>query len=194
MRTRARRALDGIVAGVGLFGIARTATGHTQNRDPTRPDLSGRWRLNQELSENADSKLQGMQSPSGGRGPGGHMGLGGLFGGARQSQIEEARGLVLNAAERFVFTQDGDRIVVTDGDGRVRRLTANGRKEKIDGRDVRTRWDGQRLIAETSLGSAKVTETYERPSSAPQLVVTTKMEMHGRELSVRRVYDAEALR
>jgi len=193
MRTRAHLALRG-VAWVGLFGIVATAIVHAQDRDSTRPDLSGRWRLNRELSENAESKLRGMQSPSGGRGPGGHVGLGGLVGGAQQAQIEEARGLVLNAAERFVLTPDGNHIVVTDGDGRVRRLTANGRKEQIDGRDVRTRWDKQRLIAETSLGSAKVTETYERSTTATQLVVTTKMSMHGRELSVRRVYDAEGLR
>src|SRR5262245_9808787 len=193
MRTRAHLARQGVVAWVCLFGIVATAMVHAQDHS-TRPELSGRWRLNHELSENAESKLQGMQSQSGGYGPGRHMGPGGLFGGAQQTQIEEARWLVLNAAERFVLTQDGDRIIVTDGDGRVRRLTANGRAEKIDGRDVRTRWDKQRLIAETSVGSAKVTETYERQTSAPQLVVTTKMEMHGRELSVRRVYDAEGLR
>src|SRR5262245_1661530 len=141
MRTRAHLALPGVVAWVGLFGIVATAMVNAQDRDSTRPDLSGRWRLNQELSENAESKLQGMQSQSGGHGPGGHMGLGGLFGGAQRTQIDEARGLVVNAAERFVLAQDGDHIVLTDGDGRVRRLTANGHKEKTDGRDVRTRWD-----------------------------------------------------
>jgi hypothetical protein len=182
-------------AWVGLFGIVATAMVGAQDRDTTRPDLSGRWRLNEERSENAQSKLQEMQSQSAGRGAGGHMGLGGLFGGgAQQKQIDEARGLVLDTAERFVLTQDGDRIVLTDGDGRIRRLTANGRKETIDGRDVRTRWDKQRLISETSLGSVKVTETYERSTSASQLIVTTKMDMYSRGLSVRRVYDAEGLR
>jgi hypothetical protein len=80
--------------------------------------------------------------------------------------------------------QDGERIVLTDSGGRVRTLNANGRKEKIDGRDVRTKWDKQHLVSEISLGSAKVTKTYERSSDSTQLLVTTKMDMHGREMSV----------
>jgi len=75
----------------------------------------------------------------------------------------------------------------------VRARDRQRRSALPNGRDVRTRWEKQRLISETSLGSAKVTETYERSTSGTQLIVTTKMDMHGRELSVRRVYDAEGL-
>ena len=120
-------------------------------------------------------------------------GLAGLFGGPQQAQMREARGLLLDASPSFVLTQDGDRIVLTDGNGLVRTLTASGRKEKIDGRDVQTRWDNRRLLSETSLGNVKVIEAYERLADAPQLIVTTTMEMRGRELSVRRVYDAEGV-
>jgi hypothetical protein len=59
---------------------------------------------------------------------------------------------------------------------------------------VRTKWDKQRLVSEISLGGAKVTETYERLVDSTQLIVTTKMDMHGRDVSVRRVYEAEGLR
>jgi hypothetical protein len=182
------------VALVGVVAITATAIVIAQDRKSLHPDLSGRWRLNRELSENAEAKLERMQSQSpGSAGPRRHGGgLGGSSGGAQQAQMEEARSLVLDAPPWFVLTQDGERIVLTDSGGRVRTLTASGRKEKVDGRDVRTRWDNQRLISEISLGSAKVTETYERSTDAPQLIITTKMEMHGRELSVRRVYDAEA--
>ena len=120
-------------------------------------------------------------------------GLAGLFGGSQQAQMGDARSLLLDASPSFVLTQDGDRIVLTDGNGRVRTLTASGRKEKIDGRDVQTRWDNRRLLSETSLGNVKVIEAYERLADAPQLIVTTTMEMRGRELSVRRVYDAEGV-
>ena len=116
-----------------------------------RSDLSGRWRLNQELSENAQAKVDRMQS-SQGHGPGRH-GFGGLFrrlfGGG---DMEEARGLILNAPASFTLTQDGDRIVLTGSDGRVRTLTANGRKEKVNGRDVQTKWDKQRLVSENLRG------------------------------------------
>lgn len=165
----------------------------TQERESLRPDLSGRWQLNQKLSENAQAKIDRMQS-SQGHGPGCH-GFGGLFGRLfGGGDMEEARGLFLNAPASFTVRNDGDRMVVTGSDGRVRALTANGRTEKVNGRDVRTTWDKQRLVSEISVGDAKVTDTYERPTNAPQLIVTTKMNMRGHEVSVRRVYNAAGLR
>jgi len=179
MRTRrycSMAALVGVLATAITVGIA-------QERESPRPDLSGRWRLNRELSENAEAKLKGMHSESpGGQPAGGHGRLAGLFGGPRQAQMDEARGLLLDAPPLFVLT---------DGSGRVRTLTASGRKEKIDGRDVQTKWDNRRLVSETSLGDAKVIEAYERLANALQLIVTTTMKIRGRELSVRRVYDAD---
>lgn len=167
-----------------------------QQRESLRPDLSGRWQLNRELSENAEAKLEQMHSSQrGGHGPGRHGGLlGGLFSGGHNAQMEEARKLVLNAPSSFTLTQDGDRIVLTESGGHVRTLTANGRTIKVNGRDVRTKWDKHRLVSEISLDGAKVTETYERSTSAPQLIVTTKMDMRGHEVSVRRVYDAASPR
>jgi hypothetical protein len=172
---------------VGAAGVPVIA----QEREPLRSDLSGRWRLNQELSENAQAKIDRMQS-SQGHGPGRHGGiLGRLFGGG---DMQAMRDLILNAPASFTLTQDGDRIVLTGSDGRVRTLTANGRKEKVNGRDVQTKWDKQRLVSEISVGDAKVTETYERSTNAPQLIVTSKMDMRGHDVSVRRVYDAEGAR
>ena len=132
-----------------------------------------------------------MQS-SQGHGPGRHFGglFGRLFGGG---DMEEARRLLLNTPSSFTVTQDGDRIVLTGSDGRARTLTANGRKEEVNGRDVQTKWDKQRLVSEISVGDAKVTETYERSTSASQLILTRNMDMRGHEVSVRRVYDAESL-
>src|SRR5262249_62033567 len=86
-----------VVAWVGVIRIVSAASLTAQGRASSRPDLSGRWRLNPELSENAESKLQGMQAQSGG-----HMGLGGLFGGL-QKQIDEAPGLLLRAADWLLF-------------------------------------------------------------------------------------------
>src|SRR5215813_5117836 len=155
------------------------------------PNLSGRWELNAGLSENAQEKLEKMQPrQDGGHGPGRH-GLGSLFGGGPDpAQMEEARGLLLDAPTWFTVVQSGDRIVFSESDGRARTLTANGRKEKVDGRELRTRWDKDRLVAEISLGAATIVETYERLTDAQQLIVTTKMAMHGNEVAVRRVYDS----
>ena len=173
-------------------GSSAGLSARTQERGSMRADLAGRWELNVPLSENAQQKVDRMQS-SQGHGPGRHFGglFGRLFGGG---DMEEARRMVLNAPQSFTITQTGDRIVLTSSDGRSRTLTANGRKEKIDGRDVVTKWDGQRLVSETSLGDAKVTEMYERSPNAPQLILTTRMDMRGHGVSVRRVYDAAGAR
>jgi len=176
----------------GLVEVA-SVRAFTQERDSLRPDLSGRWQLNRELSENAQAKVDRMQS-SQGHGPGRH-GFGGLFGRLfGGGDMQEARGLILNAPSSFTLKQDGDRIVLTGSDGRVRTLTANGRKEKVNGREVQTKWDNQRLVSELEVGDARVTETYEHPTNAPQLIVTSKMAMRGHDVSVRRVYDAETAR
>lgn len=188
-----------LVACAGLVGSlvgAANVRVITQERESLRPDLSGRWQLNRELSENAQAKLEHMQSSQGGgHGPGRHGGVfGRWFGGGHSGQMEEARSRFLNAPASFTVRQDGDRIVLTESDGRVWTLTANGRMMEVDGRDVRTRWDKHRLVSEISLNGTKVIETYERSTNAPQLIVTTKMDMRGHEVSVRRVYDAERRR
>jgi hypothetical protein len=163
-----------------------------QERESIRPDLSGHWQLNREISENAETKLERMQSSQGGgHGPGRHGGvLGRLFGGGDHAQMEEARGLLLNAPASFTLRQDGDRLVLTESDGRVRTFTTNGRKMKVNGRDVQTNWGKHRLVSEISLDGPKITETYERSTNAAQLIVTTKMDMRGHDVTVCRVYDA----
>lgn len=187
MRSTIYSALIACVVFVGSG--AGVADVNSQERESRPPDLSGRWQFNPELSENAQKKVDQMQS-SQGHGPGRH-GFGGLFGRLfGGGDMEEARRMVLNAPSSFTLTQDGDRIVLTSSDGRPRTLTANGRNEKVNGRDVLTKWDGQRLVSETTVGDAKVSDTYERSASAPQLIVTTRMDMRGHGVSVRRVYDA----
>jgi hypothetical protein len=195
MRTRTRSLYVAYTVLVASLFVAGPAPVITQERESSYPDLSGRWQLNRELSENAEAKLESMHgSQDGGhRPPAGGHGLGGLFGGGKD-ETEQARDMFLHRPTAFVVNQDGDRIELTDSDGRVRVLTANERKEKVNGRDVRTKWDKGSLVSEISLANAKVIETYERVATAPQLIVTTKMEMGGRDVSVRRVYDAESPR
>ena len=138
---------------VGSLITLNTVTVINQARPSPQADLSGRWQLNRELSENAEAKLQSMHTSSGGghRPPAGMHGLGGLFGG-RKDETEQARELFLRRPTSFVVRQDGDRIELTDSDGRVRVLTANGQKVKVDGRDIRT--SGTRVVSSSpSFGS-----------------------------------------
>lgn len=169
-----------------LAALGASADAQSETR---RPNLSGRWILNTELSENAQAKLERMHgSQEGGHGPARHGGGG--SGGGPAAQMNEIRSLLLDAPMWFTVSQDADRIVLTDSDGRTRPLTANGRKEHVNGRDVRTEWDNDRLVLDASFGNVDVRETYERLTNAPQLVVTMTMNMGGQVVNVRRVYDA----
>jgi hypothetical protein len=116
--------------------------------------------------------------------------MGGLFGGPHAAQIEEARALFVDTPPSFALKSDGVRITWTYDDGRVRTLTTHGRREKVEGHDVRTWWDHARLVSETSLGDIKITDTYERVKDSPQMALTSKMGMAGQEVTVHRVYDA----
>lgn len=182
-----------IAVGVLALGAVTTAA---QPVTAARPDLAGHWQLNRELSDDARVKLKAINGRSGdtlgGHGPGRHGGLGrifgGLFGGGRaaHAQIED---VIVNAPTSFILVHDDQRVVLTDQSGRARTLPTNNRKTKVDGRDVRTRWETGRLVSEITVGAAKVVETYERSATAPQLIVTAMIEMQGQKLAVRRVYD-----
>ncbi len=187
MRTRRHAALVVYTALAGTLLAGGSVDAIAQPRESLRRSLSGRWTLNRELSENAEAKLERLHSsPGSGHGPARHGGGG--SGAGQSAQMEEVRRLLLNPASWFVVTGDGERIVLTDNDGRVRMLIANGLKEKVNGRDVRTKWDNERLVSESSLGNATVTETYERAASGQQLIVATTLDMGGQIVTVRRVY------
>lgn len=110
-----------------------------------RPDLTGQWQFNRRLSDDVQSKFGSM-----GGGGGHHGGGGGPF--------EEIRNSMLNAPTRLVLTQDDQKVVLTESNGRVRTLPTNNRVAKIDGRDVRTRWENNRLVSETTISGANLVD------------------------------------
>lgn len=141
-----------------------------------RPDLTGQWQLNRDLSDDAQAKFASMG------GGGGH------HGGGRGQGMDDIRNLLLIAPTRLVVAHDDQKVVLTEPDGHSRTLPTNNRVVKIDGRDVRTKWENNRLVSETAIANTKLVETYARPAGR-QLIVTVGTDMHGQQVSVRRVYD-----
>lgn len=162
----------------------------SQAGEIAHPDLTGKWRLNRDLSDEAQKKLDEIMGGGGGRG--GHgAGHGGGVGSDGHAGKDEVLKLIVNAPSQFVLTQDEHKVVLTEPAGRVRTLPTDNRKvQQIDGQDVRTKWENSRLVSEITVGNAKVTETYERSATTPQLIVTVAVAMQGQQISVRRVYDA----
>ncbi len=99
---------------------ARGVSVAAQARAIARPDLTGQWQLNSDLSENTQEKLQSMAGGGvragqggGGHGPGRHGGFAGIGGGGH-TRLEEVHNVILNAPTRFLLTQDAREVVMTD--------------------------------------------------------------------------------
>jgi len=168
-----------------------------------RPDLSGNWQLNSDLSDDPAQAMAAMQgdrrggSESGGYGHGpGHSGGGGAGGGHAGGGRAMIR--LLEAPARLTVTQADESITFTDGTGRSQTLTTNGKKEKQPFEDgtaeVKTKWDDGRLVKETKFDDGlNLTETYSLDRGRDQLRVVVKLKgsQMPRELTLNRVYDRE---
>lgn len=152
-----------------------------------RPDFSGEWILNRDLSTNPRESGEGRRTGGGERGrggqgggdrggfPGGFGGGGdrggfpGGFGGGSSADVErmreqmqEAQRLLTDVPTSMVITYADPKLVMTAADGRIRTFFTDKRKQKTSNgnADVQTRWDNNRVVAETKFGSIKVIETY----------------------------------
>ena len=172
-----------------------------------RPDFSGTWRLNEDLSENPREKMReamesrrrasgifdsGRGGRRGGRGDGGR---GGAMGEGRQGR--RAGLLFGEGADELTIRHDDPMLSITDASGRKRDFKTDGRTIEIEGErgnvEIRATWKkGERVEITTERERvSKVKETYELAPEGRQLIVTLRME-GGRmpTFSCRRVYDA----
>ena len=169
-----------------------------------RPDFSGSWQLNEELSENPRDKM--VEQMGGGRGRGGSGGLGGGMrggggsggrGGGSREDIQarlEARSQRIEALE--ILHQDPE-FVIGFADGSNRTLYTDGREVSHDlevgAFESQAKWKGrsQVVFKSESENGAEITEIYELNEAGDQLFVTTKIEGEERrpDISFERVYD-----
>lgn len=135
-----------------------------------RPDFSGDWQLNEELSENPRDKM--MEKMGGGRGRGGSGGKGG---GGMGGGMRGGGG--------------------SGGSGGGSREDMQARFEDRSER-IKAKWKGSSRVVfkSESANGAEITEIYELNQTGDLLFVTTKMEGEGRrpDISFRRVYDRVA--
>jgi len=162
-----------------------------------RPDFSGTWKLNTDLSEDPREKMQEARGTSGGRGGGtgggGRRGGGGSGDGGPDSSSSSRLGEI--AAQRVLTIVHKDpQLVVTDMHGRARTLFTDARKleeERSEGTaKVQTKWKDRSVVVVTKVGSRETTETFERAADGAHLFLTTKIDGGRGSFSFRRVYDA----
>ena len=110
-------------------------------------------------------------------------------------RMRDAMRDIMNPPARLTITETESLILMTADDGRVVRLSPDGKKIKDDSTksERKTKWDGDKLVSEiTGLGPGKITETYRVDPEHKQLHVTVQMERPGRPMTVNRIYDATA--
>ena len=170
-----------------------------------KPSLDGAWTLNKELSDKPPTDKEGRRESSGGGhrgggqggGFGGHGSGGGRGEGRNPEDVQRLRNALrdeLEAPEHFTIVESGSTIILTAGDGRTTRLSADGRKIKDESTNVerRTKWEAGKLVSEISgLGQGKILETYALDAEHKQLHVTLDIEGLQRKATVTRTYDAD---
>jgi hypothetical protein len=204
----------GLLFIVGQIFGSPNAAGHTSGSLTEQPNLTGKWQINREKSDNPRDKMRNRSGggpdgppPSGGGFPGGPPpGGGGFPGGGNppsQEQMERMRARMeegMRAAEALEITQSGSEVTVNEtGDEKTVHtqtyITDGSKAEKDTERgklETRAKWKGQKLVVEmkTEHGGT-ITRTYELASGGRQLYVTVKIENEGMPgaISIRSVYD-----
>jgi len=197
------------------LALAAAALPAEQAKGESRPDFSGRWKLNREKSDDPRAKRQeamGSRPPGGMGGPGmggpmgggsrGGPGMGGGPpgggpgpGGGSRPDPEALKQREAALAELEIEHREPE-LTIADANAQRRFLYTDGRESRRDGDngqslEVRTRWKDARVVVESQGGRGKVTETYRLAAEGRELIVETRMEGQGPggAFSFKRVYD-----
>jgi hypothetical protein len=201
-----------VVFVTALIGVWLSVESRVQSAPAPAP-LAGVWTLNKELSdkpaagtppregENGGRHRGGGMGGMGGGRRGGGMGRGGAGGGGMSPDADAANRMrdamrdIMTAPARLTIVETDSMVVITSGEGRVTRLSPDGKKIKDDNTKIerKTKWDEGRLVSEISgLGPGKILETYGIDPELHHLVVTITAEgSRAPVISERRVYDKQ---
>ncbi len=202
-----------VVVVTTLLGLCVEMRAHAQQGAGS---LSGAWTLNKSLSEepSADDRQQRGDDSGrhGGYGHGGGMGGGFGRGGGRHGgggyggggstmdpdaaqRMRDAMHDYLVAPEKLTIVQTDSMVVVTTGEGRVTRLSPDGKKITDDNTKIarKTKWEAGKLVSEVSgLGRGKIIETYAIDPEQHHLTITIVMENSQKPRTITRVYESSA--
>lgn len=204
-----------VVAIVGFSGAWPAAESQGQPA-VAGGSIAGAWTLNADLSDKPRAPGSEDGREGGRRGGAGRGGMGGGFGGMRgggrgrggqagpadreaTDRQRDAMRDVMNAPDRLTIVQTETMVIITTGDGRVTRLSPDGKKIRDDNTQIerKTKWDAGKLVSEISgLGNRKITETYTIDPERRALLVTIAMDQSRANAATiqHRVYDPTGAR
>jgi hypothetical protein len=158
-----------------------------------RPNFTGTWRLNRELSDKPQEKVKEAAGRKGA--------LGGIIGGrAAQGKLQDRMKNNEALAEVLKITHNDPEFQVTGNNDLSRRIFTDGRKVSATtpkGESVETtaRWHGSQLVVVTQRANgAKLTQTYTLGEGGEQMIVLIQIagQRLERPIEIRFVYDAES--
>jgi hypothetical protein len=161
-------------------------------------NLSGTWKLNKELSDDAHQKMDQARKAQGDVPPSSGGARGAWRGGANKDGGPRDPAAFAKAWATLTIHHEDPRLVIADGAGHEHFLYTDGREiaEERPRRgtvEIAAHWDEDRVVVEMKpeRGPSR-TETYSVAADGSQLTVVTRIEAHGPmpEITVRRVYDA----
>jgi hypothetical protein len=208
------RAVLVIGAGVALALPAPRAEG--QAKAAATVDLSGRWRLNKELSDDEQAKMRTVaearaepasapsSAPEGEGAQGGRGARGGGTGGRTGHSSpppgvdeNDPRGAKRTAGppDAMTVTQAESEILVEEAPGQTRDLYPNGRTYRTDegATQIRTAWkDGKLVVERKNVRGWRLVETWDLAPDRSRVVIHLLLEGGSRpKVSLTRVYDRD---
>jgi len=213
---------------VGVIGVLLLAGGTPRAMSMQQPpapaptatatDLTGEWKLNNELTqrperpEDSPRRRTGGQAPGGMGGFGGRRGPGGIGGGGfgggggggrsgdpeAMAKTREAMRLATLIPDRLTIVRGDGGFIVTDGGGFSQKFVPDGKTNKTESGalkvETKVKWDEAVLVVERKFdGGVKVTDRYWVTETPRQLVIASRIEnknMGGDHArALQRVYD-----
>ncbi|HYN20165.1 MAG TPA: hypothetical protein VE078_04335 [Thermoanaerobaculia bacterium] len=182
---------------------ALPARAATEKNPP--PDLSGRWKLNEDVTYRM---MQGMRERGSGGGPDGMRGAGGGgrpggHGGGRRPAGDGSRRrpehhggppVSLESLDELTITQKEGVVTITDAAGRSRVLRTDGKKVREEGAPggpatVKAKWKDRALeVTVKPQKGPKRTESWVITNDRKRLFLTLTMD-GGPRVPIRRAYD-----
>src|SRR5262245_42419515 len=157
-----------------------------------RPNFTGTWRLNRELSDKPQEKVKEAVGKRGGA-------LGRMIGGrAAQDRMKNIEAL----AEVLRIVHNDPEFQVTGNNNVSRRLFTDGRKvsaatPKGDSFETTASWQGSQIMVVTQRANGgKLVQTYTLDQGAGHMIISTQItgQRLDRPIELRFVYEAEAER
>ncbi len=165
-------------------------------------DFSGTWQLNEDLSEDPQSKMrERMESRrAGGMGPGGgRMGRGGGSrgrgpGGGDPGVTRDRMRRMEQGSETLTILHVEPQMMILTADDRERLIYTDGRKQMRTGGvgpvETRAKWKKDKLIVRDRMETGRtITRTFFYLPQDPHLYVDTEIEGRGPSFRLQRVYD-----